>query len=262
MRVFISHTSKDKEFAKRLASDLKASDLDVFAYYDAIMPGDSIAEKIGSAILDSDAIVLLLSHQSAKSPWVSSEIAFATAAQSKAKQPRILPIVIEQHSDIPFFIKDLLYLDLSDDQKYKENLPLLIKALYRRSAPDRDLRKEQETREQMFRAQEAALILEKEFYEHKRAAKNRFIAWLTGIGSISSSSGIIIFFILNYITNISGTTLVATGSTFFVGIFVSIFVSIFFYRNSIKYEIEKMADRRKELESLLHQVMKERAGMK
>ena len=258
MRIFISHTSKDKEFAKKLASDLKASDLDVFTYFDAIMPGDSITEKIGSAILNSDAIVLLLSHQSAKSPWVSSEIALAKAAQSKAKQPRILPVVIEQHSDIPFFIKDLLYLDLSDDQKYKENLPMLIKSLSRSDVPDRDLKKEQQTKEQMFRAQETALILEKEFYEHKRAAKNRSVAWLTGIVSIFSLLAAIIALFLNYIANVNWTTLIASVSTFFIGIFVS----IFFYRKLMKYEIERMIDRRKEFESFLHQVMKEREESK
>ena len=264
MRVFISHTSKDVEFAKRLASDVRASNIDVFTYFDAIMPGDSIGEKIGSAILNSDAIILLLSNQSAKSPWVSSEIALAKASQSKSKTPRIFPIIIGQFnfSDTPFFIRDLFHLDMSDDEKYQANLPKLVDALsvleIIESENYQDLKKGVQAREQMNWAQETALVLEKEFYAHKSAAKNRYIAWLTAVGSVSSMAIALTVVMLNYIAKIGWPTLLSASFTFFAGILVS----FFFYRKSVKYETERMSDKLKELDSLLQEITKEREESK
>lgn len=104
-KVFISHISKDTEFARRLASDLQKASIDAFVYRDAIAPGESIVEKIGSAILDSDAFVLILSRQSSANPWVNTEIALARARREKGVKHKIIPIVLEKNIDIPFFLK-------------------------------------------------------------------------------------------------------------------------------------------------------------
>ena len=175
MKVFLSHTSRDGDFAARLASDLREQGCNVFTYFEAITPGESVAERIGTAILESDAVLILLSEHSARSPWVSSEIALARARWEKGEPRRIIPIVIARSADIPFFIKDLVYLDLSDEDKYQGNLPSLVKALRESKTETRDAAKSRRVREEMIQARKAAMVLERQFHSNQQSFRQHFI---------------------------------------------------------------------------------------
>lgn len=254
MRVFISHTHADSEFARKLATDLKDTGANVFTYFDAISPGESIAERIGSEILQSQAVIILLSQASAQNPWVISEIALARASRESGSRRRIIPIVIEKNAEIPFFIKDLLYLDFSDSDRYGDNLPRLIQALQQVDAEKPARREGQKARERMVRAREMALILEKEFHNEQYAMRQHYISMVMQIAIIASLFvGLAGVFATIYM-KISWPLLAAISISFFLGMFIPFFLFMRYRRQEL--------DRLSELQSHFRATMSEITELK
>jgi hypothetical protein len=239
MRVFVSHTSRDRNLAEQIASDLRAEGCNVFTYFDAIAPGDSIAEKIATSIIESDAVIVLVSKESAQNPWVNSEIALARAQIERGVRHRILPVVIQKEAEVPFFIKDLFYLDLSDEEKYKENMPRLVRALKQTEAEGApvDRQKTHRAREEMARAREAAMIVEERFYHEYRSIQQSFISQVMRMALLAGLSLGIVATVLTLFSTIHWTVVLAGALLFFVGMSVPIFL---FYRYR-RVELERLA---------------------
>src|SRR5207245_11714939 len=77
MRVFLSYADSDMELAKGLASQLSKQGYEVWHPYQNLFPGDNWSLKIGEALKESKAMVVLLSPDSVRSQWVRREIAYA-----------------------------------------------------------------------------------------------------------------------------------------------------------------------------------------
>jgi len=126
MKVFISHSSKDKRYAQRIAKSLKNQGIDV--WYDdwSMRPGDSIVSKIEAGIADSNVLLILLSKASTKSSWVRAEInAFFNKAVAD-RNIRIIPVLIE-NVELPPLLRDRLCVDLRRD--FEGGLATLVKSL-------------------------------------------------------------------------------------------------------------------------------------
>jgi hypothetical protein len=59
---FISHSTKDKPFVRKLAADLVASGVKVWLDEQRILVGDSIPEKIAQGLAESDFFLIVVSH--------------------------------------------------------------------------------------------------------------------------------------------------------------------------------------------------------
>lgn len=129
MNVFISHSHKDKDIVHRLAHHFEAQGIHVWLDENMIAPGQVWADKLSSAMAESDAIIIVLSKNTAQSKWQSSEIAFAVSAQLSDTNKRLIPVVIDSNVEIPFFLRDRVYSDLSSDEKYLQNFPQLLNVL-------------------------------------------------------------------------------------------------------------------------------------
>lgn len=81
MKIFISHSSTDKEYAETLLKDI-GNDIVIFDKY-SFEPGNSIDDMIKQSILDCDMFVLLISDKALESPWVQEEIDFASTLITK-----------------------------------------------------------------------------------------------------------------------------------------------------------------------------------
>lgn len=77
MKIFLSHAPEDKELARDLATRLSEHGFDVWFDEWQLMPGDNFAKRIGEALEESDAMVVLVSPAAMKSNWVRGEINFA-----------------------------------------------------------------------------------------------------------------------------------------------------------------------------------------
>jgi len=103
MQVFMSYSAADRELAEGLAKYLERDGFDVW-YADArLFPGDNWSLAIGKALEDSDAMVVLLSPDSAKSEWVQREIEFALS-NPKYKH-RLLPVIVKPTKSYPWILE-------------------------------------------------------------------------------------------------------------------------------------------------------------
>ena len=125
IKAFISYSSKDSKFADRLAKDLRNLGTNIFYAKWNIKVGDSIVEKINSALSSHDLVVVILSKSSVKSQWVRKEINSTLMNQLSEKGIRILPILIES-CEIPFLLSDIKYANFVSG--YKEGFADLLQA--------------------------------------------------------------------------------------------------------------------------------------
>ena len=73
MQVFISHSSKDKLFARQLADRLSLAGFDAWVPEGKILPGDNWASAIGDALEKSDLMVVLVTPHAFESEWLKEE---------------------------------------------------------------------------------------------------------------------------------------------------------------------------------------------
>ena len=74
-KVFLSHSSKDRVVADKIAKSLSLSGIDV--WYDTweIRVGNSISHEIQKGLKEADFIVVILTKNSVKSGWVQKVMA-------------------------------------------------------------------------------------------------------------------------------------------------------------------------------------------
>ena len=102
MKVFISHSSLDRELAWKLASELSDAGLDVWNPYEEIAPGDNWAMKVGEALEASDLMVILMTPAAAEADSVRREMEYALTA--KRFRGRLLSVVIGRQTELPWIL--------------------------------------------------------------------------------------------------------------------------------------------------------------
>lgn len=123
---FISHSTKDKPFVRKLASDLVASGIKVWIDEQNILVGDSIPEKIAQGLAESDFFLIVVSENSVKSEWVKKELNSAIVHEIERRKVTILPIRLDG-AKMPDAIKDKLYADFS--KSYEDGLENLVRSI-------------------------------------------------------------------------------------------------------------------------------------
>jgi hypothetical protein len=122
-RVFVSHSSKDKPFVRRLTDDLKAHNLDVWFDEQELGVGDSIVQGVSAGLKDTDYFVLAISENSLQSKWVQQEFNAAMMSELSGKGVVVLPIRIDD-APIPPLLTDRIYADFRND--YDKGLSALL----------------------------------------------------------------------------------------------------------------------------------------
>ena len=118
MKVFISHSSRDKWAAKRISDDLNGLGVETFLDEKNIETGETIDESIGLHLKECDECLILLSPSSLNSPWVLIEIGGA-----KALGKRLVPILLHIGvNDMPNPISKHLARDINEIEKYYEEV--------------------------------------------------------------------------------------------------------------------------------------------
>lgn len=142
MKAFISHSSIDKPFVERLATDLRTRE-GIDAWYDAweILPGDRIPDKLEDGLANAGILVLVLSPDSVNSQWVSYEKdAWLMAQVEEEKQAklklltpsrRLIPVLYKDCQK-PFFLQSFLHVSINDDN-YDQGFQQLIRGMRRES---------------------------------------------------------------------------------------------------------------------------------
>ena len=110
MPVFISYSHEDKEFAHDLAMQLVTHGIGVWIDEWELAVGDSLVDKIESAIENSSALIIILSKTSTESIWCKKELSVSLIKELEKRQVFVLPVVLED-CNIPLFLRDKIYAD-------------------------------------------------------------------------------------------------------------------------------------------------------
>jgi hypothetical protein len=104
-KIFISHSSSDKEAARDLAEALKEQGVEYWLDEQNLSFGSDITSKINEGISNSSGVVFLLSESSNEKSWLSSEVALALS-----KNKRVFPIILTENAKVPLLLRAYKYI--------------------------------------------------------------------------------------------------------------------------------------------------------
>jgi hypothetical protein len=115
VRVFLSHSSRDKQFVRELAAFLHEPErIKVWLDEAEIQPGDNIVTKIQRG-LDAEVVLFIMSPDSVASNWVTEEITDALWEQVNTDKVKLVG-VLYRDCQIPRLIRNKKYFDLRTNQ--------------------------------------------------------------------------------------------------------------------------------------------------
>jgi len=109
-RAFISYSHADKAFVARLVNELKQLGVGVWIDEVELVIGDSLIERLGGAIGESDFLVAVISPHSVGSPWCQKELALAATQGIGQRRVKVLPVRLGG-VDMPSFLQDAVWGD-------------------------------------------------------------------------------------------------------------------------------------------------------
>jgi TIR domain len=92
---FISYSTKDQKFADLLHPQLQSKGARVWLATEDVKIGDRFRARIDEAIRLYDKLLLVLSKDSVKSPWVESEVEAAFETEQKQRRTVLFPIRLD-----------------------------------------------------------------------------------------------------------------------------------------------------------------------
>ena len=114
MRIFISHSHRDKEAVSSISEKLASDGHDVWIDSLQLRPGDNISERIQKGLEQADAIVFVISRNSLYSEWVQREFSAIALQQISKGQQRIIPVRLDE-CEVPSYLADRPYIDFASD---------------------------------------------------------------------------------------------------------------------------------------------------
>jgi len=130
-KIFISHSSIDKQMVRRIENELtKEKSLKFWIDKNEILVGDDIQKAISQGLKESDYLIIIISENSVKSNWVNFEL---SQFMGLTENQNIIPIVLDKESKfsepINNLIQRLKYLDFSEDSNWESNIEELKRKL-------------------------------------------------------------------------------------------------------------------------------------
>jgi len=119
--VFLSHSSKDKRFAKRLGTDLGLWRPDMVK----IQVGDELTPGIARGIKTAKYFAIIFSPDCVESEWVAREIEVADEHNADGGEIVFLPLLYRDCSMAARF-KDKCYADFRNERGFLESLNKVV----------------------------------------------------------------------------------------------------------------------------------------
>jgi hypothetical protein len=113
--VFISHSSKDKAFARHLATEMRRCGVQVWFDEWDIRVGSAIHFTLTEGIDKSDFVVVVLTPAALESPWVEREWRYACTRESEGKDIAVIPVLLEI-CVLPLPLREKKYADFTGSQ--------------------------------------------------------------------------------------------------------------------------------------------------
>jgi TIR domain len=110
--VFVCYSHADKKLVRVLSSALKSRGARIWIDEIELKVGDSIIERITTAIAKADFFLAVVSKSSGNSIWWKKELALAITGELRRGRIRVLPVRVDG-APMPAVLEDIYYLDLS-----------------------------------------------------------------------------------------------------------------------------------------------------
>jgi len=94
--LFISYSSKDETFARRLHADLQAKGIRCWFAPEDLKTGTKFRQRIDEAIHLQDKLLLLLSEHSIASAWVENEVEAALEKEDRQQREVLFPVRLDE----------------------------------------------------------------------------------------------------------------------------------------------------------------------
>jgi len=128
-QAFIIYSHDEKELARKISHDLQEAGIKIWLDEQQLKIGDSLSEKIKSALNESQWIIFLPpKEQNYKDSWVSKEIRIAQDSEKWRGRHLIIPIKTDK-GVMPDILKDRVWVDFTED--YDKAINNLIKGILR-----------------------------------------------------------------------------------------------------------------------------------
>ncbi len=113
MRVFISHSSKDKPAVERLALALREHGIEPWLDKWEIGPGDDIVARINEGLDAAEAGIIVFSRHSRESRWVEAEVSYLIYARIEESKV-LIPVVAGEDPWVPPLLRPLARRGIED----------------------------------------------------------------------------------------------------------------------------------------------------
>ncbi|CAK2832360.1 TIR domain-containing protein [Vibrio crassostreae] len=129
MNIFLSYSHEDSEVVDKVRNFLDSHEIAVFNDKTDIGAGESLTVSINQAISNSDAVLFFVSKNSEKSQWIQQEMSLAVSDKLKGRDIKLIPVLLDRGVEVPFFLRDYLYLDMSNPADFESTMTRLISGL-------------------------------------------------------------------------------------------------------------------------------------
>ncbi len=129
-KVFVSHASEDKErFVLAFSRKLRERGIDAWVDKWEMLPGDSLVDKIfEEGIKQASAVIVILSKNSEKKPWVVEELNAGYVKRINEKS-KLIPILIED-CDVPECLRSTLWVRINNLDDYDTELDSIVASIF------------------------------------------------------------------------------------------------------------------------------------
>lgn len=112
--LFLSYSSKDKEWVSQLAEDLNLCGVDV--WFDAweLRVGDDLHERIGEAVDKSRFVGVVVTKHFSESKWIRGEVHQALSREKAGSSTVVLPLLADNVA-VPPLLAAKKFLDFSNE---------------------------------------------------------------------------------------------------------------------------------------------------
>jgi TIR domain len=172
MKAFVSYAKDDENAVRPMLAALANEGVQLFLPGEQILPGEPWLDKIEGAIQSADAFVVFISPKSTRSDWVQHELAVALTQITKGKHKKIIPVLLNKDAEIPFFLKNVQYLDMSSERARTENQDKLLRSVMGPGTSASEYRQDQAVRKQVLDTEAEVLSAQKRQFQVDRLRTN------------------------------------------------------------------------------------------
>lgn len=134
MKVFLSHSSNDRDLIQKITDELTREGMEVWDDTREIYLSDNWAQMTSQALEESEAMVVLFTPESIDSKWIKWSIGFALGNISY--DHRLVPVLVgdpdrfpEEDLPFPWIFENLKVINLPDHRENDENIKQIAEVI-------------------------------------------------------------------------------------------------------------------------------------